>query len=58
MQIKPLANRLLDETIGIPIEIKSNEFNEVAGNTYHRIVFQIKEEGKNKSGMQAICLPN
>jgi hypothetical protein len=34
----------LDETIGIPIEIKSNEFNEIAGNTYHKIVFQIKEE--------------
>ncbi len=43
MQIKPLPYRLLDETIGIPIEIKSNGFNKIAGNTYHNIVFQIKE---------------
>jgi len=31
MRIKPLFYRLLEETTGIPIEIKSNEFNEVAG---------------------------
>jgi hypothetical protein len=36
--------RLLEETVGIPIEIISNEFNELASNTHHKIVFQIKEE--------------
>ncbi len=39
-----LPYRLLEETIGIPIEIKSNEFNEIYTNTHHKIVFQIKEE--------------
>jgi len=39
-----LSCRLLEETVGIPIEIISNEFNEIADNTYHRIVFRIKEE--------------
>jgi hypothetical protein len=42
MQINPPPYRFQEETIGIPIEIKSNEFNEIAGNTYHKIVFQIK----------------
>lgn len=36
--------KLLEESVGIPIEIISNEFKEIASNTYHRIVFQIKEE--------------
>ena len=36
--------RLLEETVGIPIEIISNEFNELASNTHHKFVFQIKEE--------------
>ena len=36
--------RLLDETIGISIDILSNEFNEFAANTSQKIVFQIKEE--------------
>ena len=31
MQIKPLPYRLLEETIGISLEIKSNEFNEISG---------------------------
>ena len=34
----------MEETIGIPIEIKSNELNEIVSNTHHKIVFQIKEE--------------
>ena len=44
MQINKLPFRFLEETIGIPIEIISNEFEEFAGNTHHKIVFQIKEE--------------
>ena len=36
--------KLLEESFGIPIEIISNEFREIASNTYHRIVFQIREE--------------
>ncbi len=35
---------LLEGIIGIPLDIISNEFNEFAGNTNHKIVFQIKEE--------------
>lgn len=46
---KSLPYKLLDETIGIPIEIISNEFKELPGyegsvNTYQEIVFQVKEE--------------
>jgi hypothetical protein len=33
---------ILDQTIGIPIEILSNDFEEFAGNTHHKIVFQIQ----------------
>ena len=44
MEIDTLSYRLLEETVGIPIEIISNEFREIADNTYHRIVFRIKEE--------------
>jgi hypothetical protein len=44
MEIDTLPYRLLEETVGIPIEIISNEFNELASNTHHKIVFQIKEE--------------
>ena len=41
--------KLLEETIGVPIEIISNDFTEVPGyensvNTSQEIVFQIKEE--------------
>ena len=44
MQANTLPNRFLEETIGIPIEIISNEFDEFKDNTHHKIVFQIKEE--------------
>ena len=42
--MQTLPYKLLEETIGIPIEIKSNEFNEIHTSTHHKIVFQIKEE--------------
>ena len=32
------------ETVGIPVEIVSNEFNEIVSNTHQKIVFQNKEE--------------
>ncbi len=35
---------LLEGIIGISLDIISNEFNEFAGNTNHKIVFQIQEE--------------
>jgi hypothetical protein len=44
MEMDTLLYKLLEESVGIPIEIISNEFKEIASNTYHRIVFQIKEE--------------
>ncbi|MFH1673182.1 MAG: hypothetical protein ABIF87_07135 [Pseudomonadota bacterium] len=49
MEIGSQSFRLLEETIGIPIEIVSNDYNEFPAyedsrNTYQRIVFQIKEE--------------
>ena len=44
MKKNTLPYRLLEETIGMPIEIVSNEFNEIVSNTHHKIVFQIKEE--------------
>ncbi len=42
--MQKLSYQLLAETIGIPIEIVSNELNEICTNTHHKIVFQIKEE--------------
>ncbi|MBW1745655.1 MAG: hypothetical protein JRG74_03230 [Deltaproteobacteria bacterium] len=36
--------RYLSETIGIPIEIILNDFNEFHGNEHQKIVFQVKEE--------------
>ena len=36
--------RYLAETVGIPIEIISNDFSEFHGNEHQKIVFQIKEE--------------
>jgi hypothetical protein len=44
-----IGNRLLAETIGIPIEIISNDYQETPAientvNTYQEIVFQIKED--------------
>ena len=44
MKTEKLPFKFLEETIGIPIEIISNDFEEFAGNTHHKIVFQIKEE--------------
>ena len=44
METEKLPFKYLEETIGIPIEIISNEFEELGENTYHKIVFQIKEE--------------
>ncbi len=41
---KSSAFNLLDGTIGISINVISNEFEEFADNTHHKIVFQIKEE--------------
>jgi hypothetical protein len=41
---KSSAFNLLDGTIGISIDIISNEFEEFAGNSHHKIVFQIQEE--------------
>ena len=43
------GNKLLLETIGIPIKIISNDYDELpaigeVNNTYHKIVFQIEEE--------------
>ncbi len=44
-----LPYKLLEETVGIPIEIISNDFKELPGfegsvNTHQDIVFQIKKE--------------
>ena len=39
-----LPDQYIKETIGIHIEIISNEYSEFKGNTHHRIIFQIKEE--------------
>ena len=46
---KSIGHRLLSETIGIPIEIISNDYQETPAientvNTYQEIVFQIKED--------------
>ena len=38
------AFNLLDGTIGIPIKIVTHEYDEIAGNSHHKIVFQIQEE--------------
>ncbi len=44
MEQDSLSFRYLAETVGIPIEIISNEFDEFHGNEHQNIVFQIKEE--------------
>jgi hypothetical protein len=41
--------KLLEETIGIPIDIISNDYNETPTslgetNTFHKVVFQVNEE--------------
>jgi hypothetical protein len=41
---KSSAFNLLDGTIGIPIKIISNDYDEFAGNTHQKIVFQIQED--------------
>jgi len=46
---KTFPYQLLEETIGIPIEIISNDFQETPGyegsvNTYQKVIFQLKEE--------------
>ena len=38
------AFNLLDGTIGISITIITNEYDEIANNSHHKIVFQIQEE--------------
>jgi hypothetical protein len=42
--IKSSAFNLLDGTIGISINIISNEYDEIADNTHQKIVFQVQEE--------------
>jgi hypothetical protein len=44
MDNKTAGISLLKETIGISIEIISNDFEEYADNTHHKIVFQIIED--------------
>ena len=44
MKPDSISYRYLSETVGIPIETISNEFNEFQGNEHQKIVFQIKEE--------------
>jgi hypothetical protein len=44
MENTSLPHKLLDATIGISVEIISDEFNEISTNTYHKVVFQIKED--------------
>ena len=41
---KSSAFNLLDGTIGISIDIIANEYAEIAGNSHHKIVFQIQGE--------------
>jgi len=44
MKQESLSFRYLTESIGIPFDIISNEYNEFHGNEHQKIVFQIKEE--------------
>ncbi|MFH1985066.1 MAG: hypothetical protein ABIL58_24785 [Pseudomonadota bacterium] len=44
MEKTELEYRLLSESIGLPINVISNEYQEFKGNSHHRIVFQIEEE--------------
>lgn len=39
-----LSHRYLNEAVGIPIEIISNEYTEFHGNENQKIIFQIKED--------------
>jgi hypothetical protein len=44
MEKGTLPYQMLYETIGIPLEIISDDFTEFHGNEHHKIIFQIKEE--------------
>lgn len=44
MEPDTISYRYLSETIGIPIEIILNDFNEFHWNEHQKIVFQVKEE--------------
>jgi hypothetical protein len=44
MDNRHVGFKLLQETVGISIEIISNKFNEISTNTHHKIVFQINED--------------
>ncbi len=44
MKPDSISYRYLTETVGIPFEIISNQFDEFHGNEHQKIVFQIKEE--------------
>jgi hypothetical protein len=44
MDDRNVCFKLLDETVGISVEIISNEFNEISTNTHQKIVFQIDED--------------
>jgi hypothetical protein len=48
MDEKSIGLKLLEGTIGISIDILSDDFQEWAGNTHHKIIFQINEEGPDK----------
>ena len=50
MDNKTAGIKLLNETIGISIEIISNDFEEYAGNTHQKILFQITLEDGNVVG--------
>lgn len=42
--MQTIAFKYLEETIGLPIEIVSNDYSDFHGNEIQKIVFQIKEE--------------
>ena len=44
MDNKTTGFKLLNDTIGISVEIISNDFEKFASNTHHKIVFQIIED--------------
>ena len=41
---EPLSYRYLKETIGMPVNIISNDYSGFKDNEYHKIVFQVNEE--------------
>jgi hypothetical protein len=44
MKQDSISYKYLTDTVGVPIEIISNEFDEFHGNEHQKIVFQINEE--------------